>query len=264
MTFSSSTIELSGCRIALRRGGKGIPVLYLHGTDGLEDWPTTLDSLAARYDVIAPDLPGFGGSDGPDWLDDISDVAYLCLDLLERLGLPSVHVVGHSLGGWVALEMAVRSTQRIRSVTLIAAAGIHVKGSSKTDIFIIDPDEQARMSYVDAQMAEAAATRAAAEKYQDVMIRNRLASARLGWNPRFFNPRLERWLHRVRVPVHIIWGDRDRIIPPVYAEAFRSLLPSATLTMIRDAGHLPHVERTDATLVAMQDFMAEHGKGLPS
>ena len=205
--------------------------------------------------MVVPDHPGFGGSQMPAWVDDISDVAYLYLDAIETLGLSGVHVVGQSLGGWIALEMAVRSTHKLRSLTLISAAGIHVKGVPKTDIFMIDPEEQARLAYADPALGEAAAERAGADKYQDQAILNRLASARFGWQPRFFNPRLERWLHRVNVPTHVIWGDKDRIIPPAYAQAFHRLIPGSTLTMIPDAGHLPHVERTDAVAQAMHSFL---------
>src|SRR5207247_9504129 len=116
----------------------------------------------------------------PGSIDDISDLAYCYLDAIEVLGLSGVHVVGQSLGGWIALEMAVRSTQRLRSLTLISSAGIHVKGVPKTDIFIIDPEEQARLAYVDPQLGEEAAARAAADKYQDLAILNRIASARFG------------------------------------------------------------------------------------
>ena len=84
---------------------------------------------------------------------------------------------------------------------------------------------------------------------------NRIASARFGWQPRFFNPRLERWLHRVNVPTHVIWGEDDRIIPPAYAEAFHRLIPGSTLTMIPNAGHLPHLERAPAVAEAMQTFL---------
>jgi pimeloyl-ACP methyl ester carboxylesterase len=256
MSFTERTVEVDGCSLALRRGGRGEALLYLHGTDGLVDWPPMLDSLAARYEVIAPDHPGYGSSPAPDWLDDIGDLAYFYFDVIDRLGISGVHVVGHSVGGWIGLEMAVRCVHRLRSLTLIASAGIHVKGVPKTDIFMIDPDEQARLAYADTAKGEAAAARAAADKYQDSMIMNRLASARLGWHPRFFNPKLERWLHRVRLPTHIVWGAQDRIIPPAYGEAFHRLIPGSTLTTISDAGHLPHLERPDATLAAIEKFMA--------
>jgi len=255
MAFVRHAIDINGCKLSFVRAGKGAPLLYLHGTDGLAEWPAILDTLAERFDVIVPDHPGFGASEAPAWIDDVSDVAYCYLDAIEALGLSDLHVVGQSLGGWIALEMAVRSTHRLRSLTLISAAGIHVKGVPKADIFMIDPEEHARLAYADPTKGAEAAERAGADKYQDLAILNRIASARFGWQPRFFNPRLERWLHRVKVPTQIIWGDGDRIIPPAYAEAFHRLIPGSTLTMIPNAGHLPHVERTPAVTQAMQSFL---------
>ena len=154
MEFVRQTIEINGCKLSFARGGNGVPLMYLHGTDGLAEWPAILDTLAERFDVIVPDHPGFGASEAPTWIDDVSDVAYCYLDAIEALGLSGVHVVGQSLGGWIALEMAVRSTERLRSLTLISAAGIHVKGVPKTDIFMIDPEEQARLAYVDPKIGE--------------------------------------------------------------------------------------------------------------
>jgi pimeloyl-ACP methyl ester carboxylesterase len=255
MAFVKQTIDVNGCKLSFVRAGTGAPLLYLHGTDGLAEWPMLLDTLAQRFDVIVPDHPGFGGSEVPAWIDDVSDIAYIYLDAIGRLGLSGIHLVGQSLGGWIALEMAVRSTQHLRSVTLISSAGIHIKGVPKTDIFMVDPEEQARLAYADPRIGEEAAQRIGVDKYQDLAILNRIASARFGWQPRFFNPRLERWLHRVDVPTHVIWGDADRIIPPAYAEAFHRLIPGSTLTMISNAGHLPHVERAAAVAQAMHAFL---------
>ena len=149
MAFVRHAIDINGCKLSFVRAGKGAPLLYLHGTDGLAEWPAILDTLAERFDVIVPDHPGFGASEAPAWIDDVSDVAYCYLDAIEALGLSDLHVVGQSLGGWIALEMAVRSTHRLRSLTLISAAGIHVKGVPKADIFMIDPEEHARLAYAD-------------------------------------------------------------------------------------------------------------------
>jgi pimeloyl-ACP methyl ester carboxylesterase len=255
MAFSATTIEVDGGKLALRRGGRGEPLLYLHGTDGLAEWPAILDRLADRYDVIAPDHPGYGASALPPCIDDVSDLAYFYLDAVAALGLSGVHVVGQSLGGWIGLEMAVRSTQRLRTLTLISAAGIHVKGVPKADIFIIDPEEQARLAYADPKLGEAAAERAATQKFSEAAVLNRIASARYGWQPRFFNPRLERWLHRIDVPTLIIWGERDRIIPPVYAEALHRRIPGSRVSLIADAGHLPHIERESDVAAAIRHFL---------
>ena len=256
MSFSRTTVEIRGCKLSFARGGQGAPLLYLHGTDGLAPWPAILDPLAHRFDVLAPDHPGFGNSEAAEWIEDISDLAYFCLDFIEVLALRNIHLVGHFLGGWIALEMAVRSAQNLRSLTLISAAGIRVKGVPKADLFMLDPEEVARLCYADSQRGEEAAQRAAAEKYEDTAIRNRIASARFGWQPRFFNPRLARWLHRIKLPTQIIWGDRDRIIPPIYGETLHGLIAGSQLTMIENAGHLPHVECADAVSSAIESFIA--------
>lgn len=256
MAFASHEIALDGARVAMKRGGSGAPLLFLHGAEGLMEWPAILDRLAERHDVIVPDLPGFGQSAITDNIDDMSDVAYLYLDLIEKLGLHDLRLVGHSLGGWAALEIAIRSCERLHSLALIAPAGIQVKGASKADIYMIDPDQQARLAYADAAMGEAAAQRALASKYQEQAILNRIASARFGWNPRLFNPRLERWLHRVSAPTLIVWGDSDRIIPPVYGPAFARRIPGAELAIIGKAGHYPHVERIDDVANRLGAFLA--------
>lgn len=255
MAFTAHELELDGVKLSYRRGGKGAPLLYLHGAVGLATWPDILDDLAQKFDVIAPDHPGFGGSQVPDWMDDVSDLAYFYLDFLDNLDLTGVHLVGHSLGGWIALEMAVRSQQRLADITLMASAGIHVKGHSKADIFMIDPDEQARMAFADPELGEKAAQLANEEKYEDVAITDRIASARFGWSPRFYNRRLGRWLHRIKVPAMIIWGEQDRIFPPQHGPAFQELMPGSELVMMEDCGHLPHVEKRQETLAALDAFM---------
>jgi pimeloyl-ACP methyl ester carboxylesterase len=255
MSFVAQSIEVNGASVALKRGGAGEPLLFLHGADGLPEWPAILDDLAQSYDVIVPDLPGFGRSPCPEWIDDVSDVAYFYLDLIDALGLKKLHLAGHSLGGWAALEMAIRSCAQIRSVTLLASAGIHVKGAAKADIYMIDPDQQAKLAYADAAQGEAAAQRALATKHQEQAVLNRLASARFGWSPRLYNPRLARWLHRVKAPTLIIWGDTDRIIPPIYGTSLNALLPGSRLEIIPHCGHLPHVERRADVLRLMQNFM---------
>jgi len=87
MEFVRQTIEINGCKLSLARGGKGVPLMYLHGPDGLGDWPAILDTLAQRFDVIVLDHPGFGASEAPAWIDDISDVAYCYLDAIETTNI---------------------------------------------------------------------------------------------------------------------------------------------------------------------------------
>src|SRR5262245_6575109 len=110
---STSTVAVNGCNIALMRGGSGPPLLILHGASGAGAWLSFMVALAEKFDVIVPEHPGFGASDTPDWLDTIHDLAYFYLDVLDQLGLDDVHLVGVSLGGWLAAEIAVRHNSRL-------------------------------------------------------------------------------------------------------------------------------------------------------
>src|SRR6266446_4362492 len=126
MTEHTSTkLAVRGCNITLMRGGAGHPLLLLHGAGGAGSWLPFMAELAARHDVIVPEHPGFGSSDTPDWLDNIPDLARFYLDVLDQLDLTNVDLVGFSLGGWIAAELAVRNTQRLASLALVGAAGIH-------------------------------------------------------------------------------------------------------------------------------------------
>ncbi len=254
---SESIIEVRGCKVHVRRGGSGAPLLYLHGAGGTSAWLPPFDALSDKFDVIAPDHPTFGLSDEPDWLDDIHDMAYFYLDFIEALGLDGVHLVGQSLGGWIALEMAVRSTRRLQSLTLVGSAGIRIKGKPAADIFIMNPEELTRALLVDETIIDHMLNLDLTEEQQDIQIRNKVSTARLGWQPRLFDPNLRKWIHRIDVPTHIVWGDTDRIIPPDYAEEFHGLIAGSSVTMIENCGHLPQIERAETLVDAVTGFIAD-------
>lgn len=251
-------IKIRDCEAFLRRGGSGDPVLFLHGAGGVPGWIPSFEKIADSHDLLVPDHPGFGQSDQPDWLDDMNDMALFYLDFLKEQGLENVHLAGQSLGGWIALEMAVRSTHRIRSLTLVGAAGIRIKGKPIADIFMMDPEEMTRSLFVDQSFADRILNANLTEEQQDIQIRNRVTTARLGWQPRLFNPSLRKWMHRVDVPTHIIWGDQDKIVDPAYGPEFQSLITGSELTVIKDAGHLPHIETADAFADAFTGFLAKN------
>src|SRR5262249_25196008 len=117
---SISTLSIRDGRIRLMRGGAGNGMLMLHGAGGAGSWLPFMARLATRFDVIVPEHPGFGESDTPAWLDTIADLANFYLDFLDALDLDGVHLLGHSLGGWVASELAARNTTRPASLPLSA------------------------------------------------------------------------------------------------------------------------------------------------
>lgn len=242
MPFTERFIELDGCRIRVRRGGRGSPLLYLHGANGAPAIAPFMERLAERFEVIVPEHPGFGASDEPEWLENTADLAYFYLDFLRHEQLREVHVVGSSLGGWVALEMAVRDTSRLRSLVLVGPAGLGSEEAASGDTFLWTAEEQVRNTVADQSVAEKLL---AQPQDMDVQLKNRFTVARLAWEPRYENPFLAKWLHRIDVPTKIIWGEEDKIFPVAYVEAFRSRMPDAEIQIIAGCGHLPQVERPD-------------------
>lgn len=260
MPHTIETVTVAGCAIRMFRGGpRGSgepPLVFLHGAGGHTGWMAFLEELSTRFQVFAPEHPGFGQSDDPSWLDEIADLAYFHLDLLQALGLERVHLMGTSLGGWVAAEMAVRSTARLKSLTLVGAVGITADGEPIPDIFRMPVGENLRRFYADPERAERRLGNLA-KADMDIVAKNRATVARLAYRPRFHNPGLAKWLHRIDVPTLLVWGAADGLVPPKFGEAYRALIPGARLVVLPDAGHAPFDEQKDAFLAAFLGFVDE-------
>jgi pimeloyl-ACP methyl ester carboxylesterase len=252
---SISTVTIKDCRIRLMRGGSGPPVLFLHGGGGAPSWLAFMARLATKFDVIVPEHPGFGESDTPIWLDTIADLANFYLDFLDELDLDGVHLVGHSLGGWIAADLAVRNTARLASLALVASAGIHVMGVEQVDTFLSNEEQRVRDLFHDQRLADEALARALRPEFEDVALKNRTITAKLVWQPRSHDPQLQKWLHRIDVPTLLIWGDHDRLFPKDHAFAYARLIPGAKAVIIADCGHLAHVEKPDACAAELEAFI---------
>ncbi|MFY9529537.1 MAG: alpha/beta fold hydrolase, partial [Candidatus Acidiferrales bacterium] len=149
-----------------------------------------MEALSRNFEVIVPEHPGFGQSETPAWLDNVSDLAYFYLDFIEALGLKQVHLVGASLGGWIAAELAVRNQRLLSTLTLVAPAGIHVPGVQKGDIFLWSAQELAQNLFYDQKLAEAMLREEPSQEELDIQLKNRLTMAKLTWQPRLYNPHL--------------------------------------------------------------------------
>jgi len=254
---TSTKISVRGCNIGLMRGGAGRPLLILHGASGAGTWLPYMADLATRHDVIVPEHPGFGSSDTPDWLDTIPDLASFYLDFLDRLDLDNVDLVGHSIGGWIAAELAVRNTRRLASLTLIAAAGIHVKGVAQIDPFLRTDEQRIRDFFHDQKRANEMVARLLKPELEDTNLKNRTTTAKLVWQPRGYDPHLHKWLHRINVPTLLVWGANDRLFPKDYAFAYQSLIPGSSVTIIPECGHVPQVEQRTAFVAALEGFLGQ-------
>jgi pimeloyl-ACP methyl ester carboxylesterase len=257
--FSTTTMTLAGCRFRLMRGGAGAPLLVLHGASGA-NWLPFMDALAQKFDVIAPENPGFGESDTPDWLDNIHDLAYFYLDLLEELKLGGIHLVGLSLGGWIATEMAVRSTQRLASLTLAGAAGLYVAGVEQMDAFLLTEEQRLRNFFYDQSKADELLKRVLRPELEDAVLKNRATVAKLTWQPRSHDPHLAKWLHRIDVPTLLIWGDHDRMFPKEHAYAYQKLIPGAKVVIVPECGHVPQIEKPKEFAAEIEAFLGAQKK----
>jgi pimeloyl-ACP methyl ester carboxylesterase len=246
MPFIQRDVTINGARMSYREGGSGPVLLFLHGAGGADSALPFLQAFVADHRVVVPDHPGFGHSPDPQWLDDIHDASYAYLDFLEALDLRGVHLVGSSLGGWIAMELAIRCSTRLASLTLVAAAGIRPGELPTGDLFMWSPEERIRNLVASPQLAERLLALPQTPEQAEIALRNHFTTAKLCWEPRFFDPGLEKWLHRIRLPTQVVWGEQDRLFPVEYGRKLAGLIPGARVTVIRDCGHLPQVEQPDA------------------
>ena len=237
--------------------GRGPPLLFLHGGDYFAQNRAFLDRLAARSRVFVPRHPGFGASERPDGFRTVHDLAYLYLDMIEQHRLGDVVLVGSSFGGWIALEMCVRSIERVGQLVLIDTVGLKFGAREErdiADIYALPADELLRRTFFDPRRWVPDYGRLSDEE-ATAIAHDREATALYGWRPYMHDPGLRQWLHRVRVPTLVLWGENDGIVGPDYGERLSRALPDARFATIRRTGHYPQIERPEEVADAIEGFV---------
>jgi pimeloyl-ACP methyl ester carboxylesterase/mannose-6-phosphate isomerase-like protein (cupin superfamily) len=261
--MASATVQLDvhgigPVPVTCTESGSGRPVLLLHGGAG----PFSVAGFAtlmsgAGYRVIVPVHPGFDGTPRPSGLSSIAGIAAVYAELLRELDLTDVCVIGNSIGGWIAAELALAESTstdcRVSSVVLVDAAGLQVDGAPVPDFFSLTLDQVAELSYFNAdafridpaalppeRVAAMAANRAALLEYAGTAMAD---------------PGLRDRLAAIRMPALVVWGAADRMIPVEHGHAYAGGIPGAQLRLIARAGHLPQLETPDELLKAVQDFL---------
>jgi len=250
-------IDIGGVSLEALVAGEGPPLLFLHGGDYFTQNLDFLHRLARRWRVVAPRHPGFGRSERPDGFRTVHDLAYLYLDWLEQQRSGEVVLVGSSFGGWIALEICVRSVARIGHLALIGSLGVKFGGREQRDIadmHALPGEELLRRTFFDPGRVVPDYTRLDDDE-ATAIVRDRTATALYGWRPYMHNPGLRQWLHRVKVPTLVIWGENDGIVTPDYGEKLSRSLPRARFELVRNAGHYPQIERPDQVADAIEGFV---------
>lgn len=244
-TSPNAVIQLPNLSIPVRRYGKGTPLVYLH--DELSSgWPAMGDLLAEHFEVIAPELPGFGSTVRPDWLESIDDMAFAIADLVDNVSLASPPVlVGNALGGWLALESMIRGARAV-SLVVIGSPGVDLPGDPPVDYFVLTMEERTELFFSDVAKAP--------NVDEDEVIRNEMMTARLVWQPRYVSPNLLHRLHRVTSPTLVIWGQEDRFLSPAHGEAIARGVPKGEIRFVQGSGHFPANERPEEVANLIIDF----------
>jgi pimeloyl-ACP methyl ester carboxylesterase len=238
-------------KVQVRRGGTGAPLVYLHSAMGEGEGLPLLDGLAGSFSLVAPVFPGFGESEGIEQIDDMEDATFHLLDLLDTLGLEAPAVVGTSLGGWMAAELATRYPERVGRLVLVNPVGLYIRGAEIKDIFGRTPGEMAEDLFADQSQPMAMMMKAFADMdpaditFEMVAPQYQMlaAVARLGWDPYLHDPKLRKRLHRVTAPTLVVRGARDTLVPAPHAETYAAEIPGARLEIVEGAAHLLPIEK---------------------
>lgn len=250
-------LEVPGGRVHMFRGGDGAPVLFLHAAGGAGRWHEFHELLSRRFEVFAPDHPGFGGSDDFPELEGVDDLVFHYLDVIEALGLERPHVVGASFGGWVAAELAVARPDAIGSLTLLGPAGLRLPEHPVADLFLMTPEQVVGALFKDP--ARATALFPGEPGIDDVLAayRDMTALARFSWHPFLSNPKLERRLHRITARTLVACPADDRVIPVRHGARYAELIPQARFSQVDDCGHAMYFERPGDFAAVVTEFLAK-------
>ncbi len=256
MPYQEEQLTIRGTSIQMLKGGSGEPLLYLHSAGGEITWLPFFEQLSQHYTVYLPAHPGFSQSEGLEKIDSMEDLVFHYTDLMDHLELTQPYVVGLSLGGWLAAEMATRYSNRIRKLALINAVGLQIPGAPFADIFAATPIQTRNLLFSDPESALAKSfipDDAPLEMVSDV-LKARAATARVGWNPYLCNRKLRERLYRIDTPTLIVWGESDRIVPHVHGKAYQEGIAGAQFVPIKDCGHAPPFEKPEETVGALHTF----------
>jgi pimeloyl-ACP methyl ester carboxylesterase len=253
-TYSLDLDSLGPVEVTVTDQGQGRPFLVLHGGAGPQSVSGFADLMAedGHIRVIAPTHPGFGGTPRPEALSSVAGLAAVYVELLNILDIKEVTVVGNSVGGWIAAEMALLGSPRISGVVLVDACGIEVKDHPVADFFSLTMDQVAELSYHNPDSFRIDLS-TMPPPFQQVMAGNR-ASLAVYAGTSMADPTLRGRLAAVELPALVLWGDSDQIVDPEYGRAFAEAIPGARFHLLSQTGHVPQIETPEQVLAPIVEF----------
>ena len=260
-TWTEELIEVGNTRLKVVTGGSGKPLLILHGELGYSGWLKYHETLAQNYKLHIPLLPGFGVTPRIDWVMNIRDLASWYLGVLDELEEKDLNVVGFSLGGWLAAEMASMCPHHFRSLTLVGAMGIKPPTGEIFDMFLVVAKDYLAKGILTPQEVEEFELICPEEVSPEQLESWALAreeSSRLGWKPYMHDLSLPNLLNRLKeLPTLLVWGKEDQIVPPSAAEIFSDSIDKSQVVLLDNCGHQPEIEHPDKFAQIVDDFVSK-------
>ena len=259
LNWTVEQIRVGDADLVVERAGQGPSVLLLHeelGCPGTTEWQV---ELAKNHTLIQVHHPGFSRTESVQWISSMRDLACFYAWFLREQKLTPTAVIGFSLGGWIAAEMAANDPSLFSKIILVGAAGIQPPVGEILDLYMITADEYLRRSVIDpsatAEFGSLYGIEQTPEQYE-AFEEARAETARLAWKPYMFNQSLPNLLEAVaNVPTLIIWGEKDHIVPFSVGERYRAAIPGSELLTISGAGHRPEIEQKEEFLKAVKGFL---------
>lgn len=265
MESIEKVIDVGGIGVVTLEGGSGRPLLMLHDELGFPGWMRWNEALAGSHRFVVPLQPGFGRTERVDWFTSVRDVASFYARMLRESGLGRVDVIGFSMGGWIAAEMAAADPGLFERMVLVAPLGIRPAEGEILD-FLGMTMRRHVMATVSNQGAEEVALMyggGISPEQFELFEAARAESSRLAWEPFMHDRSLPHRLAGVQGPASlVVWGERDQVVPRGCAEAYAQALPGARLEVIPGAGHRPEIEGRDRFIALVSEFLeAPSGAG---
>ena len=242
--FARETHTINGVKTVVYTAGQGEPVVFFHGA-GTVDGFDFAEAWADRFKVIVPYHPGFGESDDDPSYTDMHDYVMHYLELFDALRLDRFNLVGLSLGGYLAAKFASEHGHRVKKLGLIAPAGMIDPKNPMLDVLAIPGEQVPGLLVSDFEVIKKRLPEKPDLNFMGDRYREATTVARLFWE-RPGDPKFMRYLHRIKMPTMIVWGDEDKIIPVQQTETWRKFIPNADIQVFKGAGHLVHLERREA------------------
>ncbi len=227
--------------------------LVIHGGGGPFSVARFVEALGPN--TQAPVLPGFGGTPMVEGVTSVPQLAQRLAAQLEQQDLANVLVIGFSMGGWVAAELALLAPKRLRGLMLVDAAGLDVPGESIADVFSITPAELSALSYHDPARFGFDPSKLPPEQ-RAVIAGNFAALAVYAKACGMKDPTLGARLAKVTTPTMVVWGQSDRVVTPTYGRAYAKAIPNVRFELIAECGHMPQLEKPAELMALVRQFSA--------